>query len=126
MEKYKSPFPERKLSGQDFCDLVDHINNILEKGDLSEERIEELLKKLKNFDKKNEAFENKLENFYSKQIELFGIFIAIFSFIIAGIQISSKAEGTFIDKLSTSTAIFLPITICIVVLFVLIKKIIQK
>lgn len=126
MEKFKSPFPDRKLSGQDFCDLVDHINHILEKSDLSEERINELLKSLKNFDKKNAAFKNKLENFYSKQIELFGIFIAIFSFIIAGIQISSKVEGTFIDKLSTSIAIFLPITFCIVVFFALIKSIIKK
>ena len=126
MEKYKSPFPDRQLTGKDFCDLVDHINIILEKSDLSEERIDILLNKLENFDKKNEAFENKLENFYSKQIELFGIFIAIFSFIIAGIQISSKAEGTFIEKLSTSTAIFLPITICIVILFALIKKIIKR
>ncbi|WP_425077925.1 hypothetical protein [Psychroserpens sp. S379A] len=126
MEKYKSPFPDRKINGQDFTDLVKHVNLVLEKNELSEDKINELLKKIKNFNKKNSAFEKRLENFYSKQIELFGLFIAIFSFIIAGIQIAANVEGTFIEKLATSAAIFIPLTLCIVVLFVLIRNIIKK
>ncbi len=126
MEKYKSPFPGRVINGQDFADLVKHVNLALEQNELSEDKMSELLKKIKDFNKKNSAFEKRLENFYSKQIELFGLFIAIFSFIIAGIQIAAKIEGSFIEKLATSAAIFLPLTLCIVVLFVLINKIIKK
>lgn len=69
----------------------------------------------------------RLDDFYGKIIEIVGIFIAVFSFIIAGIQISFKIEGhTFIEKLLNSFVIFLPITICIIVLLLMIKWILKR
>jgi hypothetical protein len=112
MNKLEKPFPDRKITGEDFNKVVDHINEALEKIDA--------------FNKKHSEFEAKLDNFYSKQIELFGIFIAIFSFIIAGIQITSKSNGTFLENLSTNTAVFIPITFAIAILFYLIKRILNK
>lgn len=47
--------------------------------------------------------------------------IAIFSFIIAGIQVAAKADGTWLEKLGTSTAVFLPVTVCIIALIATIR-----
>jgi len=112
MKRLEKPSQDRQITGEDFYAVVDHIN--------------ETLDKIEDFHKKHSEFESKLDSFYSKQIELFGIFIAIFSFIIAGIQITSKSEGSFTEKLSTNIAVFLPITLSIVVLFYLINKLLKN
>jgi hypothetical protein len=150
MEKYNSPFPGRQITGNDFKELVDYLNSVINESNLTQEqlkaindRIEKLnidtdnrVKEfnnefqkgqtvLKEIDAKNLSLSNKLEGFYGRQIELFGVFIAIFSFIIAGIQIAAKVEGNFLEKLATSASIFIPVTLCIVVLLVIVKKIIK-
>lgn len=64
---------------------------------------------------------DRLEGFYGKLIEIFGLFIAIFSFIIAGIQVAVKQAGSFWEQLATSAAVFIPVTVCIAVLLLLIR-----
>ena len=76
---------------------------------------------LADIEKRQRKLTSKLRNFYSRQIELFGVFIAIFSFIIAGIQISIKLDGSFQEILLKSTAVFLPVVAAIVVLMVAIR-----
>ena len=150
-EKFKSPFPDRKIMGQDFSDLVNHVNATIENSDLSHQRLNEINSQIDEFSKsinlkvdefktkletsKSEVTEmldsiknlnSKLEGFYGKLIEIFGIFIAIITIIIAGIQISFKAEGSFTDILIKSCAIFIPITFAIVILMLLIRWIIKK
>jgi hypothetical protein len=143
LEKYVSPFPGRKIEGKDFNDLSDYVNQALEKIVFTNSSLREAAEKLKKLDegtaanilsfqkelataqdtlcdieKRNNKLSRKLRNFYSRQIELFGIFIAIFSFIIAGIQIATKLEGTFQDVLLRSTAIFIPVIAAIIILLV--------
>lgn len=65
-------------------------------------------------------FDKKIDNFYGKLIEIFGVFIALFSFIILGINASFKCEGDFIDKLVCSSAIFLPITLVMIILVLIV------
>lgn len=103
--EFQSPFPERQLTGKDFNDLVNHVNSTL---------------------RKIETIDKKIENFYSKIIEIVGIFIAIFSIIIAGIQISLKTDGSFIEILTKCTAIFIPIVFCILILLLGIRFILKS
>jgi hypothetical protein len=112
MDKLKRPPTGQKITAADFYAAIDHINEAID-------RVEAV-------NKKHAEFESKLDNFYSKQIELFGLFIAIFSFLIAGIQMAAKSEGTFWNRLSTSGAIFIPIIISICILFYLIRRILKK
>lgn len=145
--KYESPFPNRQITGADFNELVNYVNEVIQKSDLSHSRLEEVDKQIDDFNNKlektNELFQSKLaenertikkihnldkriDNFYSKIIEIVGVFIAIFSFIIAGIQISFKAEGTFEEILLKSSAIFLPILVSIIILLVCIRFITKR
>jgi len=71
--------------------------------------------------KKQDELRAGLEGFYGKIIEIFGLFIAIFSFIIAGIQIAAKLEGSPTEMLGKSLALFAPLTLCIVVLLCVIR-----
>jgi hypothetical protein len=192
IKKYQSPFPGRPISGNDFNELADHVNQTLEEIVLTNNRLTDASDKLENLDKttisnleefradllnakkslndilvdvrtvsgrieesstrlgeldrstlvniegfrsdllvaksaladiekRQKKLTNKLRNFYSRQIELFGIFIAIFSFIIAGIQIAVKFEGSFEAILLKSTAIFIPIVATIVILMIAIR-----
>jgi hypothetical protein len=150
MQKYNSPYPGRQITGDDYKELVDYLNSVIDESNLTNEKLKLVLEKieilntdtdrrisefndefqkgqalLQEMDTKNTALSTKLEGFYVRQIELFGVFIAIFSFIIAGIQIAAKAEGNFIEKLTTSASIFIPVTFCIVVLVLFIRKIIK-
>jgi len=82
--------------------------------------IKDIDEKIKNI---KEEFYDVRENFYTKEIEIFGIFVAIFSFIIIGFtQIPSvvKAENSWIVNLSNASAIFIPLTIVLVILIVMI------
>ena len=67
-------------------------------------------------------FNKRIDNFYGKLIEIFGIFVAIFSFIIVGAQSTLNCCGGFWDRLSCSAAIFIPITITLVILVILTHK----
>ena len=150
MNKYISPFPDRQIRGSDFNELVEYLNSTIEESNLTNEKLKEILgrverlnletdkiiqdfqaelfkaqKILQDTDRTNKELSSKVEGFYGRQIELFGVFIAIFSFIIAGIQIAAKAEGNFVDKLGTSASIFIPITFCIALLLFMIRKIIR-
>jgi len=62
---------------------------------------------------RQEVLNQKLDGFYGKLIEIFGLFIAVFSFIIAGIQVATKATGGFWNILAFSCGVFIPITLCI-------------
>lgn len=70
---------------------------------------------------KNE-FNKRIDNFYGKLIEIMGIFIAIFSFIILGIQLSVSCAGSFGERISCSSTIFIPITLVLVLLIILTHK----
>lgn len=86
-----------------------------------DKKVEDAQQVFRAVEQKQNDLNNKLEGFYGKMIEIFGLFIAIFSFIIAGIQIAAKADGGFWEKLGTSAAIFIPVTLCIVVLLLTIR-----
>lgn len=66
------------------------------------------------------GFNKRIDNFYGKLIEIFGIFIAIFSFIIVGLQTSLSCKGDFYSRLACSTATFIPIVVVLVILILLI------
>jgi len=68
----------------------------------------------------------KLDGFYTKLIEIFGLFVAVFSFIIAGIQVATKQAGSFYEQLAISGAVFFPLTLCIVVLLLMIRWVVRK
>jgi hypothetical protein len=68
---------------------------------------------------KIKKIDNKIDQQYGKFIEILGIFIAIFAFIIVGIQSSFRIEGDFLDRLLYSTSIFIPITLVLVILILL-------
>jgi hypothetical protein len=151
-KKYESPFPGRQITGNDFNELVVYVNSVIEKSSINEESQSAIEQRLIEFDKhvdiqinkfnkeivtskvemvetlnKVQQLNKRLDDFYGKIIEIVGIFIAVFSFIIAGIQISFKIEGaTFIDKLINSCAIFIPIMFCIIILLLMIKWIIKR
>lgn len=142
-KKYVSPHPARQITGNDFNELVDCVNNAIENSDLSQTRLDEISTQIKDFDERIKLFNEKIaeneqtikkihsldariDNFYSKIIEIVGIFIAIFSFIIASIHISFKAEGTFFEIIVKSSAIFIPLTISIGLLLIMIKLVIRK
>ena len=150
-EKYKSPFPDRQLKGKDFNDLVNHLNKVIDKSDLSQDRLNNVESKIQNFNdtidvaiskfyRKQEESENqindtldrveklknRLEGFYAKIIEIVGIFIAVFAIIITGIQISTSMTGTFTEIFLKSSAIFIPIVVSIILLIFMIKWIIKK
>ncbi|MDR0969455.1 MAG: hypothetical protein LBM67_02810 [Lentimicrobiaceae bacterium] len=145
--KYKSPYPDKQITGNDFNELVDFINSQFENNDESikklnsiNEKVEILSDKIKSEEeelnqklKENELTLNKIsnldkriDNFYSKIIEIVGIFIAIFSFIIAGIQISFKLDGTYEEIAFKSISIFGPLTVCIIILLLFIKIFFRK
>jgi hypothetical protein len=68
----------------------------------------------------------KLDSFYTKLIEIFGLFVAVFSFIIAGIQVAAKQAGSFWQQLAISGAVFIPLTLCIIVLLLMVRWVIRK
>jgi hypothetical protein len=68
----------------------------------------------------------KLDSFYTKLIEIFGLFVAIFSFIIAGIQVATKQAGSFWEQLAISGAVFIPLTLCITVLLLMVHWVTRK
>ncbi|WP_339925803.1 hypothetical protein [uncultured Cyclobacterium sp.] len=78
----------------------------------------ELLEKRLKSDRK--TFNKRVDNFYGKIIEIFGIFIAIFSIITVAAQSSFKCEGNFITRLFCSASIFIPIIISLIVLILLV------
>jgi len=76
------------------------------------------VKKIRN------EFEQVRKEFYTKILEIFGIFVAIFSFIIVGFaQVPSlvKAENDWLKNLSNASAIFLPLTFVLILLLICIE-----
>jgi hypothetical protein len=137
--KYELPPEGVPISRRDYQNLADHVNHALIRisenkadVDLVEKRI---LKDLAQYNedlkiahkllsdslKKYSKLKKNQDSFYSRQIELFGVFIAIFSFIIAGIQLSTKAQGGFWQMVQYSSAIFLPITASIAILLLVLR-----
>lgn len=150
-EKLQNPPPERLITREDFIELIDQVNNTIEQSDLSDDRLNNIEFKINDFNKtidnaigkfytkqeesenqinntldRVEKLNNRIESFYAKIIEIVGIFIAVFAIIIAGIQISFKAEGSFAEVLLKSAAIFLPIVMSLGILILLIKWIIKR
>ena len=39
MEKYKNPFPARQLTGNDFKELVDYLNSVIDESNLTNEKL---------------------------------------------------------------------------------------
>jgi len=66
------------------------------------------------------GFNKRIDNFYGKLIEIFGIFIALFSFIMVGLQVSLSCKEDFYSRLYCSTATFIPIAAVLVILILLI------
>ncbi len=58
----------------------------------------------------------RLDNFYGKMIEIFGIFVAIFSFVLIGGKTALTCNGAWLERTSCSTSIFLPIALVLVLL----------
>jgi hypothetical protein len=113
-----------RLVSQQKAVLEEHAEHIERLG-LQAASIQESFNKAEVLSKKlamqQSQLTSKLEGFYGKLIEIFGLFIAIFSFIIAGIQIASKTEGSPAEMLGKSLALFVPLTLCIVVLLCVIR-----
>lgn len=137
--KYELPPEGVKISRKDFQDLADHVNHALERISVNKENVDLVEKRiladlnkykdelniaqnsLSDSEKRYKKLKKNQDNFYTRQVELFGVFIAIFSFIIAGIQLSSKAQGGFWQIVQYSSAIFLPIAGSIVVLLLVLR-----
>lgn len=127
MKKLSLTDPTRKIERADINQIILEINTFIETFESETTQLTDKIDRSnKELEKKTKKFQNKLDGFYSRQIEIFGIFIGIFSFIIAGIQISINVGGNFWEKLLSSAAIFIPILICIFLFMLMVKWIIRK
>lgn len=132
MKKIPITDPARKIERADIDTLINSVNQFIEEFDTEKKQIQRDFEFIHDsrieLERKANEFNTKLESFLSRQVELFGIFIAIFSFILAGIQFAGNApiNAGFWDKLANGFSIFIPITVCIVILLSLIRFIIRK
>ena len=101
---------DRQITREDINELIDTMNNVLLKVETLNNETDSRLKSLTTETEKartmlteinasHKVFQGKLDGYYSKQIELIGIFIAIFSFIITNIY------NTLISITNTRTII---------------------
>ncbi len=78
-----------------------------------------MLTKFNEVKKIRNEFEQVRKDFYTKILEIFGIFVAIFSFIIVGFtQIPPvvNATNTWEENFLNASAIFIPLLIVLIIL----------
>ena len=105
----------QELMGGDIL-TPDHLNQYARE---IESLHDSTIKIQKDLNIKTDDFNKRINNFYGKLIEIFGIFVAIFSFIILAIQSSLTCSGDWKSRLACSSSIFIPVTIVLIILILL-------
>jgi len=108
MAKIKKP----KLSGKQHPHIIS--------GQYQKETYEAIEKAYDHLNDISDTFHKRIDNFYGKIIEIFGIFIAIFALVILGTGTALTCTGGFQERLLCATAVFIPITVALIILVVLV------
>jgi len=129
-----------KIKGLSTDEFKDKIPEIWAKINQQSNRVRFFEKKFEKIEKGIEARSNEVikirdefkkiqSEFYGKIIQIFSIFVAIFGFIIIGFTqippIVDKDKVWYIN-LGNTSAVFIPVVICIIILLLFVNRIIKK